>query len=130
MAYLALVERHPWAGSADFLKERTYLGNQHVSMSLPIVIHRAKKELTDVITMGAPIWHIMKIFSTYGVNEFVTYLGYKGYIITEYFANYLLHSSNVTFHMASNQAEKHDNQTKPWKVTLIYTGGRLHRAKE
>ena len=57
MAYLVLVEWYPWAGSADFLKERTYLGNQHVSMSLPIVIHRAKNEIIDVITMGAAIWH-------------------------------------------------------------------------
>ena len=86
---------------------------------------------------GKPIlWHIMKIFSSYGVNEFVICLGYKGYVIKEYFANYLLHSSNVTFDMASNQVEIHDNQTEPWKVTLIdtgeasQTGGRLLRAKE
>lgn len=72
----------------------------------------------------------MKIFSTYGVNEFVICLGYKGYIIKEYFANYLLHSSNVTFDMENNQVEMHDNQAEPWKVTLIYTGGRLRRAKE
>ncbi|MFP6805446.1 MAG: sugar phosphate nucleotidyltransferase, partial [Pseudomonadales bacterium] len=72
---------------------------------------------------GKPIlWHIMKIFSSYGVNEFVICLGYKGYVIKEYFANYLLHSSNVTFDMASNQVEIHDNQTEPWKVTLIDTG--------
>jgi len=86
---------------------------------------------------GKPIlWHIMKIFSTYGINEFVICLGYKGYIIKEYFANYLLHSSNVTFDMANNQVEMHDNQAEPWKVTLIdtgeasQTGGRLLRAKE
>jgi glucose-1-phosphate cytidylyltransferase len=80
---------------------------------------------------GKPIlWHIMKIFSTYGVNEFVICLGYKGYIIKEYFANYLLHSSNLTFEMANNQVEMHNNQAEPWKVTLIDTGGRLHRAKE
>ena len=86
---------------------------------------------------GRPIlWHIMKIFSSYGVNEFVICLGHKGYIIKEYFANYLLHSSNVTFDMANNQIEMHENQAEPWKVTLIdtgetsQTGGRLLRAKE
>lgn len=81
------------------------------------------------------LWHIMKIFSAYGINEFVICLGYKGYVIKEYFANYLLHSSNVTFNMATNEVDVHENEAEPWKVTLVdtgentETGGRLRRIK-
>lgn len=82
---------------------------------------------------GMPIlWHIMKIYSAHGVNEFVICCGYKGYLIKEYFANYFLHMSDVTFDMASNQMV-HQHKAEPWKVTLVdtgaetMTGGRLKR---
>ena len=72
---------------------------------------------------GRPIlWHIFKIFSAHGVNEFVICLGYKGYIIKEYFANYFLHMSDVTIDMSNNQIEVHQNSAEPWKVTLVETG--------
>lgn len=72
---------------------------------------------------GKPIlWHIMKIFSAHGVNEFVICLGYKGYLIKEYFANYMIHSSDVTINLATNQLEVHANHAEPWKVTLVDTG--------
>ena len=86
---------------------------------------------------GKPIlWHIMKIYSHYGVTEFIICLGYKGYIIKEYFANYFLHMSDVTFDMANNQMQVHNKYADPWKVTLIdtgdssMTGGRLKRVAE
>ena len=86
---------------------------------------------------GRPIlWHIMKIYSSYGINDFVICLGYKGYIIKEYFANYFLHMSNVTFDMANNKMEVHQQSAEPWRVTLIdtgentATGGRLKRIRE
>jgi len=72
---------------------------------------------------GKPIlWHILKIYSFYGINEFIICCGYKGYIIKEYFANYFLHMSDVTFHMDENRMEVHRQQTEPWKVTLVDTG--------
>jgi len=83
---------------------------------------------------GKPIlWHIMKLYSAHGVNEFIICCGYKGYIIKEYFANYFLHMSDVTFDMANNQMEVHQHSAEPWKVTLVdtgdetLTGGRLRR---
>ena len=83
---------------------------------------------------GKPIiWHIMKIYSYYGINDFVICLGYKGYVIKEYFANYSLHNSDVTFDMSSNKTDIHSNSSEPWKVTLVdtgeetMTGGRLKR---
>jgi glucose-1-phosphate cytidylyltransferase len=86
---------------------------------------------------GKPIlWHIMKIYSTYGVREFVICLGYKGYLIKEYFANYFLHMSDVTIDMARNSVEVHNNSAEPWRVTLVdtgdntMTGGRLLRVRE
>ena len=86
---------------------------------------------------GRPLlWHIMKIYSAYGVREFVICLGYKGYVIKEYFANYFLHMSDVTFDMASNSMEVHQNKAEPWRVTLVdtgentMTGGRLLRVRE
>lgn len=86
---------------------------------------------------GKPIlWHIMKLYGTYGINEFIICLGYKGYIIKEYFANYFLHMSDVTFDMTSNQMEVHQKNAEPWKVTLIdtgentMTGGRLKRVRD
>ena len=86
---------------------------------------------------GRPIlWHIMKIYSHYGINEFVICLGYKGYVIKEYFANYFLHMSNVTFDMARNEMEVHERYAEPWRVTLVdtgtdtLTGGRLRRVRD
>ncbi|MBO6517685.1 MAG: glucose-1-phosphate cytidylyltransferase [Bacteroidia bacterium] len=86
---------------------------------------------------GMPIlWHIMKMYSQHGFNEFVILLGYKGYFIKEYFANYYLHSSDVTLDLANNQMEVHNNYSEPWKVTLLdtglhtMTGGRIKRAKD
>ena len=83
---------------------------------------------------GQPIlWHILKIYSHYGINDFVICLGYKSYIIKEYFANYLLHSADVTIDLQANRIRMHDNQCEPWHVTLIdtgadtMTGGRLKR---
>lgn len=84
---------------------------------------------------GKPIlWHIMKIYSMHGINEFVICAGYKGYMIKEYFANYFLHKSNVTFDLANYKMHIHDHQCEPWKITVIdtgeesMTGGRLKRA--
>lgn len=86
---------------------------------------------------GKPIlWHIMKSYSHYGVNDFIICLGYKGYLIKEYFANYFLHMSNVTFDMAENKMEVHARFAEPWRVTLVdtgtdtLTGGRLGRVRE
>jgi glucose-1-phosphate cytidylyltransferase len=83
---------------------------------------------------GKPLlWHIMKIYSAHGVNDFVVCLGYKGYQVKEYFANYFLHTSDVTFDLARNSVEVHHNTAEPWRVTLIdtgertQTGGRLKR---
>lgn len=72
---------------------------------------------------GQPIlWHIMKIYSRFGYNDFIICLGYKGYMIKEYFADYFLHTSDVTFDLAKNKMEVHRNYAEPWKVTLIDTG--------
>lgn len=87
---------------------------------------------------GKPIlWHIMKIYSAHGVNDFVVCLGYKGYVIKEYFANYFLHTSDVTFDFSDqNKMVIHNNKSEPWKVTLVdtgestMTGGRLKRVKD
>ena len=86
---------------------------------------------------GRPIlWHIMKIYSYHGVNDFIICCGYKGYVIKEYFANYFLHMSDVTFDMNTNQMQVHHKRAEPWKVTLVdtgdesMTGGRLLRVSE
>ncbi len=72
---------------------------------------------------GKPIlWHVMKIYSAHGVNDFIICLGYKGYIIKEYFANYFLHTSDVTFDLSKNHMEVHQNNAEPWRVTLVDTG--------
>ena len=72
---------------------------------------------------GKPIlWHIMKSYSVHGVNDFIICCGYKGYLIKEYFANYFLHQSDVTFHMSENRMEVHDGRAEPWRVTLVDTG--------
>ena len=72
---------------------------------------------------GRPIlWHIMKIYAAHGVNDFIICLGYKGYVIKEYFANYFLHASDVTIDLGSNTTEVHHAQAEPWRVTLVDTG--------
>lgn len=83
---------------------------------------------------GRPIlWHILKTYSRHGINDFIICCGYKGYVIKEYFANYFLHSSDVTFDMATNNMEVHQQNAEPWRVTLVdtgeatLTGGRLKR---
>ncbi len=85
---------------------------------------------------GKPIlWHILKMYSAHGVNEFVICCGYKGYMIKEYFANYFLHMSDVTFDMSNNDMQIHQKKAEPWKVTLVdtgentQTGGRLMRVR-
>jgi len=94
--------------------------------------HLRPKPMIDI--GGKPIlWHIMKMYSTYGVNDFVICCGYKGYMIKEYFANYFLHTSDVTFDLARNHMEVHEQHAEPWRVTLVdtgestMTGGRLKR---
>ena len=86
---------------------------------------------------GKPIlWHIMKIYSAHNINDFIICLGYKGYIIKEYFANYFLHMSDVTFDFKDNKMEVHEQKAEPWRVTLVdtgeftMTGGRLKRVKQ
>ena len=82
------------------------------------------------------LWHIMKIYSAHGFNDFVICCGYKGYVIKEYFANYFLHMSDVTIDMASNQMQVHRKKAEPWKITLVdtgddsMTGGRIKRIKD
>ena len=86
---------------------------------------------------GMPIlWHILKIYSHYGINEFIICCGYKGYIIKEYFANYFMHQSDITFDMANNEMHVHQKRAEPWKVTLVdtglntMTGGRIKRVRD
>jgi glucose-1-phosphate cytidylyltransferase len=86
---------------------------------------------------GMPIlWHLMKVYSAYGVNDFIICCGYKGYLIKEYFANYFLHMSDVTFDMSNNKMEVHQKNAEPWSVTLVdtgeetLTGGRLKRVSD
>jgi glucose-1-phosphate cytidylyltransferase len=86
---------------------------------------------------GRPIlWHIMKLYSHYGINEFIICAGYKGYVIKEYFANYFLHMSDVTFDLQENAMEVHKKRSEPWKVTIVdtgestMTGGRLLRVRD
>ncbi|MFH1800846.1 MAG: glucose-1-phosphate cytidylyltransferase [Candidatus Omnitrophota bacterium] len=100
-------------------------------------------EETDVIPKpmvqigGKPIlWHIMKYYASFGVHDFVICCGYKGYVIKEYFANYFLHTSDVTFHIASNRMKVHQKYAEDWRVTLVdtgenvMTGGRLRRIRQ
>ncbi|MDR1646683.1 MAG: glucose-1-phosphate cytidylyltransferase [Zoogloeaceae bacterium] len=86
---------------------------------------------------GKPIlWHILKIYAAHGINDFVICLGYKGYVVKEYFSNYFLHMSDVTFDMVNNRMEVHEQHAEPWRVTLVdtgessQTGGRLRRARK
>ena len=86
---------------------------------------------------GKPVlWHIMKIYSHYGFNEFIVCCGYKGYVIKEYFANYFLHASDVTIDIKNNNVEVHNTNSEPWKITLVdtgletMTGGRIKRIQK
>ncbi|MEM6496504.1 MAG: glucose-1-phosphate cytidylyltransferase [Pseudomonadota bacterium] len=97
--------------------------------------HLKPKPMIEIA--GRPIlWHIMKIYSAHNVNEFIVCCGYKGYIIKEYFANYFLHMSDVTFDMEQNKMEVHQRHAEPWRVTLVdtgeqtMTGGRLKRVRD
>jgi glucose-1-phosphate cytidylyltransferase len=97
--------------------------------------HLKPKPLVEI--GGMPIlWHIMKIYSAHGINDFIICLGYKGYLIKEYFANYFLHMSDVTFDIAENKMEVHQHSAEPWRVTLVdtgentMTGGRLKRVRD
>lgn len=97
--------------------------------------HLKPKPMVEV--GGKPLlWHIMKIFSAHGVNDFVICCGYKGYLIKEYFANYFLHMSDVTFDMRGNSMDVHHRYVEPWRVTVVdtgersMTGGRLRRVAE
>ena len=91
-----------------------------------------------MVEIGAQpiLWHIMKLYAAYGVHEFIVCLGYKGYMVKEYFANYFLHQADVTFHMTNNKVEYHDCRSEPWKVTLVdtgeetMTGGRLLQVRK
>jgi len=82
------------------------------------------------------LWHILKIYSNYGINDFIICCGYKGYVIKEYFANYFLHNSDVTFDMSDNSMQIHTKKSEPWKITLVdtgentMTGGRLKRVQQ
>ena len=82
------------------------------------------------------LWHIMKIYAAHGLHDFVVCLGYKGYVIKEFFANYFLHTSNVTFDLAKNAMEVHEHRAEPWRVTLVdtgdttQTGGRIKRVAD
>ena len=85
---------------------------------------------------GRPIlWHVMKIYAAHGINDFIICAGYKGYVIKEYFANYFLHMSDVTFDMSGNKMEVHERRSEPWRVTIVdtgeatMTGGRLRRVR-
>ena len=97
--------------------------------------HLRPKPMIEIA--GRPIlWHIMKLYSTHGVNDFIVCCGYKGYVIKEYFANYFLHMSDVTFDMIENRMEVHQRHAEPWRVTLVdtgettMTGGRLKRVRD
>jgi glucose-1-phosphate cytidylyltransferase len=84
-------------------------------------VHLPPKPMVEI--GGRPmLWHIMKIYSAHGINDFVICLGYKGYLIKEYFANYFLHMSDVTFDIANNRMEVHQRYVEPWRVTLVDTG--------
>ena len=97
--------------------------------------HLKPKPMIDI--GGRPLlWHIMKMYSTHGINDFIVCCGYKGYLIKEYFANYFLHMSDVTFEMTTNHMEVHQQKVEPWRVTLVdtgedtLTGGRLKRVAQ
>ena len=91
---------------------------EHVSVRRPVIRPKPMVEIG-----GRPIlWHILKLYSHHGINDFIICCGYKGYMIKEYFANYFLHMSDVTFDMQKRSMEVHQSVAEPWKVTLVDTG--------
>lgn len=97
--------------------------------------HTRPKPMVEI--GGRPIlWHILKIYSAHAINEFIICCGYKGYVIKEYFANYFLHMSDITFSMSTNTMEVHHKKAEPWRITLLdtgestMTGGRLKRVRD
>src|SRR6188768_2281627 len=124
------VPRHPPSTRADDMKAVILAGGLGTRLSEETAVR--PKPMVEI--GGKPIlWHIMKIYSHHGVNDFVICCGYKGYVIKEYFANYFLHMSDVTFNMRENRMEVHQERAEPWMVTLVdtgddtMTGGRLLR---
>jgi glucose-1-phosphate cytidylyltransferase len=119
-------------GKRDVMKTVILAGGMGTRMSEETVVR--PKPMVEI--GGKPIlWHIMKLYSSYGLNDFIICLGFKGYIIKEYFANYFLHNSDVTFDLKTNEMEVHQSKSEHWKVTLIdtgdetMTGGRLKRVR-
>jgi glucose-1-phosphate cytidylyltransferase len=130
--------------NAGCLRLQNKQGSENIAMKVVILAGGLGSRLSEETTVkpkplveigGKPIiWHIMKIYSHYGHNDFIICLGYKGYLLKEYFANYFLHMSDVTLHLAENRMEVHRETAEPWRVTLIdtgeatQTGGRIKRA--
>src|SRR4051812_6164095 len=128
------------------MQHRTVKRHSGVNMKAVILAGGLGTRLSEETTVkpkpmveigGKPIlWHIMKSYSAHGINDFVICCGYKGYVIKEYFANYFLHTSDVTFDMKNNEMEVHARKAEPWKVTLVdtgddtLTGGRLKRVQQ
>ena len=106
--------------------------------SAPASARRPQSRPKPMVEIGGKpiLWHIMKSYSAHGIHEFVVCCGYKGYMIKEYFANYFLHMSDVTFDMRNNAMEVHQKHVEPWRVTLVdtgeqtMTGGRLKRVRD
>lgn len=126
------------------MKEK-FAGKKHINMKAVILAgglgtriseesHLKPKPMIEI--GGKPIiWHILKIYAAHGINDFIICLGYKSYVVKEYFANYFLHMSDVTFDMVNNRMEVHERHAEPWRVTLVdtgentQTGGRLRRVR-
>jgi glucose-1-phosphate cytidylyltransferase len=125
--------RSPWTAEVAPMKTVILAGGLGTRLSEET--HLRPKPMVEI--GGRPIlWHILKMYSSHGVSEFIICCGYKGYVIKEYFANYLLHVSDVTFDMARNTTMIHQNKAEPWRVTLVdtgdntMTGGRLRRVAD
>jgi glucose-1-phosphate cytidylyltransferase len=121
------------ANQGEFMKVVILAGGEGSRLSEETVM---KPKPMVEIGCNPMLWHILKIYSAYGINDFIICLGYKGYVIKEYFANYFLHMSDVTFDMQKNEMQVREQHAEPWKVTLIdtgdntMTGGRLKRVRD
>jgi len=129
---LCIPQRNP-AGATRFMKVVILAGGMGTRLAEETQVR--PKPMVEI--GGRPIlWHIMKIYSWYGFNDFIVCLGYKGYVIKEFFANYFMHMSDVTFHVAENRMEVHRQTAEPWRVTLVdtgdvtQTGGRIRRVMD